>query len=592
MKILTINKKHVFVTFVMVVIFSGLLVDPSIFGLKNKDLHDDFWLKKDNILGIAELTTVIYSLNVSSKYVPIGTSVSISAKYLLDYSTPGDGYAAISLKNEIGDIVQTKTNFTKGLVTWNTSFFLDPISWSPGHEGENATVELEVCATDSTGEQVEYKAVFFMLIRSNITIIEDSFEENITYGRIQEFNYTFLNSQNNSILVTNHSFTWQIIDSANITKVEGSNVTDSAGIGNVMINTTMLGVGNYLVKIYVNQSDDYDSAEYIQRFNILNQSTHLECLLMNHGVYVLTNYTSENATIQIKIAYYGEENYTLENFTVKWTSSFDNDVISYVNSGSILNITAPSVPGVYSITVSATKENYQVATEIVNINVLPRKLNISLSRDSFVIGENFLNITVNDATSNCSITNTTLMFYYEITIEDSDFQVSGYMDTYAGYFNLTIKIPLKYSIYDWGTLRIIYNATKEGTQIFEPYNFSFRIPIDNQKINQININNETELNITRGTYIVFILNLSSLEGIDENISIDIVYLNATIFNVTICNFSAVEEVGPISSDAFELGVCSISINIFAEDVLVKQIDVLISVFSQTVLEVFVTISSD
>ena len=592
MMILTINKKHVFVTFVMVVILSGLLVDPSIFGLKNKDLHDDFWVEKDNILEIAELTTVIYSLNVSSKYVPIGTSVSISAKYLLDYSTPGDGYAAISLKNEIGDIVQTKTNFTKGLVTWNTSFFLDPISWSPGQEGENATVELEVCATDSTGEQVEYKAVFFMVIRSNITIIEDSFEENITYGRIQEFNYTFLNSQNNSILVTNHSFTWQIIDSANITKVEGSNVTDSAGIGNVMINTTVLGVGNYLVKIYVNQSDDYDSAEYIQRFNILNQSTHLECLLMNHGVYVLTNYTSENATIQIKIAYYGEENNTLENFTVKWTSSFDNDVISYVNSGSILNITAPSVPGVYSITVSATKENYQVATEIVNVNVLPRKLNISLSRDSFVIGENFLNITVNDATSNCSITNTTLMFYYEITIENSDFQVSGSMDTYAGYFNLTIKIPLKYSIYDWGTLRIIYNATKEGTQIFEPYNFSFRIPIDNQKINQININNETELNITRGTYIVFILNLSSLEGIDENISIDIVYLNATIFNVTICNFSAVEEVGPISSDAFELGVCSISINIFAEDVLVKQIDVLISVFSQTVLEVFVTISSD
>jgi len=592
MMILTINKKHVFVTFVMVVILSGLLVDPSIFGLKNKDLHDDFWVEKDNILEIAELTTVIYSLNVSSKYVPIGTSVSISAKYLLDYSTPGDGYATISLKNEIGDIVQTKTNFTKGLVTWNTSFFLDPISWSPGQEGENATVELEVCATDSTGEQVEYKAVFFMVIRSNITIIEDSFEENITYGRIQEFNYTFLNSQNNSILVTNHSFTWQIIDSANITKVEGSNVTDSAGIGNVMINTTMLGVGNYLVKIYVNQSDDYDSAEYIQRFNILNQSTHLECLLMNHGVYVLTNYTSENATIQIKIAYYGEENNTLENFTVKWTSSFDNDVISYVNSGSILNITAPSVPGVYSITVSATKENYQVATEIVNVNVLPRKLNISLSRDSFVIGENFLNITVNDATSNCSITNTTLMFYYEITIENSDFQVSGSMDTYAGYFNLTIKIPLKYSIYDWGTLRIIYNATKEGTQIFEPYNFSFRIPIDNQKINQININNETELNITRGTYIVFILNLSSLEGIDENISIDIVYLNATIFNVTICNFSAVEEVGPISSDAFELGVCSISINIFAEDVLVKQIDVLISVFSQTVLEVFVTISSD
>jgi len=589
---LDVNKKYVFVTLIIVVIFGGLLINPNIFGGKDKDLQNDFWLEKDPILGIAELAAVIYSLNVSSEYVPIGTSVSISAKYLLDYNTPGDGYATISLKNEIGDVVQTKINFTKGLVTWNTSFFLDPHNWSPEQEGENATIELEVCATDSTGEQVEYKAVFFMVIRSNITIIDTSFEENITYGSIQEYNYTFLNSQNNSILITEHPFTWEISDSTNITKVVGSNVTDSAGVGNIVINTTILGVGNYTIKIYANQSDDYNYAEYIQRFNILNQSTHLECFLINQEVYVLTNYTSKNTTIKIEIAYYGEENNTLENFTVKWISSFSNGVVSCVNSGVILNITAPSVPGIYDITLSATKENYQAATKIVNINVLPRKLNVSLSKNRFVIGENFVNVTVNDGTSNCSVTNISLIFYYEITIENSDFQEKGFLNTYAGYFNLTIKIPLKYSIYDWATLRIIYNTTNDGIQIFEPYNFSFQITIDNQKINQININNGTELNITRGTYIVFILNLSSLEDIDENISIDIVYLNATILNVTICNFSAEEEVGPISSDTFELGVCSISIKIFAEDVLVKQIDVLISVFSQTALEVFVTISSD
>jgi len=588
------NKKYVFATFITImIIFSGLLISQDIFGWRNKELANKFLLEKDKVFGAVELATVIYSLSVSSDYVPIGASVSISAKYLLDYSTPGDGYATISLKNERGDTVQTKTNFTKGLVTWNVSFFLDPSSWSPNQDGENATIELEVCATDSTGEQVEYKSVFFMVIRSNITIIRNTFEENITYGRTQEYNFTFRNSQNNSILVTSHPFTWQIIDSNNITKAEGSNVTDTLGVGNVIVNTTTLGVGNYTIKIYANQSDDYNHAEYIQRFNILNQSTYLKCFLIKQEVYVFTNYTSQNTTIQIEIAYYGEENNILDNFTAEWISSFNNGVVSYVNSGDILNITAPSIPGAYNITISATKNNYQIATEVINVNILPRKLNISLNnKDSVVIGDNFINVTVNDAISNCSVTNTSLMFYYEITIENSDFQDSGIVNTNAGYFNLTIKIPLKYSTHDWITLRIIYNNINESIQIFESYNFSWQIMINNQMINQISVNNETELNITRGTYLIFILNLSSLKGIDENISINILYLNGTIFNETICNFSASEEVGPINSDVFKLGVGSISIKIFAEDTLVKQIDIFISVFSQTTLEVSVTISSD
>ena len=587
-----INKKTVFVVFLIGVVFSGALIVPELIG--NKDWRfttSDFGIKRPSTLRIDELAAVIYSLNISSEKMPVGTSIFVSAKYLLEYSNPGDGYATLSLKNEKGDIIQTKTNFTKGLVIWNTTIFLDPLSWSPKQEGENATIELEVCASDSTGEQIEHKTVSFLVIRSNITIIKGTQEGNITYGITRIFKYTFLNAQNNSITITNHTFNWRIVDTKNITRLEDSNMTDSTGSGNISVDTTILGVGNYKIWIYVNQSDDYNYAEYTQRINILNQSTYLDCYILNHEIFTSVNYTSRNATIQIEIMYYGEDNITLNNFIVNWISQFNSGVIYNMNSTTILNITAPQSPGTYNLTITTIKDNYQDATEVISLNVLPRELNTSIDKGYISIGENLINISTFDIISNCSITGISLLFYYEMTIENSDFKKFGVLNTSISYLNLTFKIPLKYSVYKKGTLKIIYNETYNNMSIFVPYSFSFQLTINTSKIDRITIINGTVCNITRGRVILFLLNLSSLEGgINENISVDIKYLNTTIYQEIIYNYSSVKEIGSLNSDTFNIGPCYVSIELLAENTLIKHINFLLNVFSQTGLEVYVMIS--
>lgn len=229
----------------------------------------------------------------------------------------------------------------------------------------------------------------------------------------------------------------------NISSSENSQIfsknTNISGIFNLTIDSSILGIGNYTIRLNSTQTLDYEPSDYTFHLTVLNETTSINCTILNPEViFVGVDSDSSpfsNIFIRVKSQFDAQ---------IAWFSTFGSGIFSKTPDYFEAIITSPNQTGLYTINFIVTpQEEGKIIEFTKEVYVKKRPIEVF---PTFLRGINQSNIwiilNVKDQLNNQSIESGSKINMY-IQYNDSNHNLGNFIVDSNGSINVKWEIPPK-----------------------------------------------------------------------------------------------------------------------------------------------------
>jgi hypothetical protein len=251
-------------------------------------------------------------------------------------------------------------------------FDISAYDWSPNETGQIGEIQIEGWVQDSFGSMTDQAQQQFTVHRSSLLLDIHPLPMQVTFHEMLNLSGVLDNPHNSSFAISNHSLSISVIQNNQTTK-SWNLQTDIVGNFTQPINSSVLGIGDFICEVIALDSDDYKTANSSVSFCIIPANISLSVTVNTTSVQ--TYYPSMkngcllvSASLQCDMAHHAIENANVTCFLGNITHTLaytESNVFSAV-------VEAPTVAGEYVLTVSAITDNHSLTNTSIPIMVEQR----------------------------------------------------------------------------------------------------------------------------------------------------------------------------------------------------------------------------
>ena len=524
----------------------------------------------------------IIAVNIDQPSYGIGETVNVNLVYDLYYDLfdpLGAGALSVNLGVQGESLPLVSHQFTEvGFgINKSVSFAITATDWEPTATGQIGLIQVNGWVQDSIGSMTDTAELQFSVLRSDITIHTLPLPTKITYHDQFQLQGSLENPHNASIIIPLHPLKISITQDAVITQEWEINTTQTSTFDHD-IDTFQLGTGLFGCNITTLPTGDYNRATTLFPFSVLNSSLSLTPILNTTVVQAYYPATGDSSILVSALLTCQSTNHSMPEASL--TCYLGNSTTTMINSGFnqfVAEITAPSIPGNYTITITAIVPHHNTTSVSVPIEVLPRQA-------------------VLDFRANCTEAALSDILEFSVSVRDEGSLTPIFNKICTVYlynqssWNLLTQIILDSN----GTAQFFWQTQNVGDQ-----DFRFKLVFQGGPEFQ---DRETELIVTNTHEIRFVLNttiqtlrqtnttyLVQLTTLDYqplvNVNLQFLELptNAT-WSTTTTNSSGYAELSWFIEEGYELGIHEFLLIAQEGTIILGTIPVTMIVFDQTILE--------